>query len=188
MSGELIAQLGCGDLLSEKSMGYDQSLSAVLGYGMKIRGLSFPKVSTKVSAASYTGIYFIPNALTLAAHTTFVIHVTDDGTNSADLGKVVYFGVTTKPLASTAIDLDMDTTATAQTAYLGTEQTGSGTLSTSTGGVLAISITVSTGTGTMGSGAASGIAYGLRVRRMGEAAADTCTGRVIVPLVHVNNT
>ena len=184
MAGEFIASLGVNDMLCEKSMGYDSGISSVLGYGMKIRGNGFPRTTTKGGNASYTGTFFVPNSITLATTTNFLIHVTDDGTNSADLGTNVYFGVTTKPLSSTAVTLDMDATADN---HLGTEVTGSGTLSTASGGVVVVTVAVSSATGTIGSGATSGIAFGLRVRRMGEVAVDTCTGRVIVPLIVVKN-
>jgi len=184
MAGELITQMGINDLICEKTMGYDGGINTALGVGMKIRGLSFPRTSTKASIASYTGCFYIPASITLGATINFVIHVTDDGTNAADLGTTVYFGVTTKPIPSTAVTLDMDATADA---HLGAEQTGSGTLGATTGGVLAITVSVGTGTATMGSGYASGIMWGCRVRRMGEVAVDTCQGRVIVPLVHVRN-
>lgn len=149
-------------LFRESTMGHDPSLQTVrVGDFM---GLSFPKLATQ----GYVGTFQVPSG-TLTTGLTFNIATVDDGTNADDLGKVVRFGITVKRLID-AETTDMDTAAA-------TEATVDVTLETTSQNVTVNTLAIANAA--LDSLAVGNFA-GVRIRRIGTHANDTCNGRVAV--------
>jgi hypothetical protein len=125
----------------------------------------------KLTGQGYTTMLTIP-AGTLTTGVTFRLLLTDDGTNSLDLGKVVRLGLTVKYLSANSTT-NLDTAA-------GDEKTVDVTLSTTAGGVAVGSLAIANAD--LDSAVVGGT-IAVRVRRIGDHANDTCNGRVV--LLHV---
>jgi hypothetical protein len=182
MAGELVAQLDPGSFYRETSLGYD--LVGVSGLTNLMRGASFQKINPGSASGTpavaweyYNCAFTIPANLTLTTGLTFFLILTDDGADATDLGKVVKFGFTVKRLNAAA--------TTDLSASAGAEQTGTVTLQSTTGQVAIFSLAVANANL---NSAAVGDLIGVRIRRMGGDAADTCNGRVVVVSGHVKNT
>lgn len=172
MANEFVDVLRPRDFCRETSTGYDAA--AAITFSGDVGCLTFPKLANQ----GYTTIFVIPAELTMGTGLTFGIFVTDDGANSNDLGKVVRFGLTPKLLASGTDDFDIDTGAA-------TETTVDVTLDATSGQFVNGSAAIANAA--LDSAAVGGI-LGLRVRRIGSHANDTCTGRVLVGAVYIKNT
>lgn len=173
MANEDVQHLRPRDFVRESTTGNDGSLSLAATGDMM--GLVFPKLANQ----GYTSSFVVPAELTMATGLTFLIFVTDDGTNAADLGKVARFGITVKRIVSGTDSTDIDTGAA-------TEATVDITLSSTSGVVVAGSIAIA-------AAALDSIVVGnyalIRVRRIADHANDTCNGRVLSPLgVYIKNT
>jgi hypothetical protein len=182
MAGELVAQLDPGSFYRESSTGYDLVLTSALTGTM--RGVSLQKINPGSASGTpavpweyLDAIFTIPGNLTMATGLTFFLQVCDDGANAADLGLVVKFGISVKRLNANATT-DLSTGA-------GTEQTGTVTLSSTTGGIAIFTLAIANANL---NSAAVGDAIGVRIRRMGADAADTCNGRIVLVGGHVKNT
>ena len=108
---------------------------------------------------------------------TAKILITDDGSSSVDLGKVVRLGVAVKALASG--------TDNATLTGVGTEVEASGTLNATSGIVVEVSIALTAAEADSIAALGWGI---IRVRRIGTAATDTCQGTALLLGVEVINT
>ena len=182
MAGELVTQLDPGSFYRETSTGYD--LVPTSGLTGTMRGISLQKINPgsasgtpAVAAEWLDAITTIPGNLTMATGLTFYLQVCDDGSDATDLGKVVKFGIAVKRL-NAGSTTDLSTGA-------GTEQTGTVTLQSSTGAVSIFTLAIALANL---NSAAVGDAIGIRIRRMGQDAADTCNGRIILVGGHVKNT
>ena len=149
-------------LSRENAMGHDPASCRV--YSNDLCGLSLPKLATQ----GYVGLFTIPTG-TLTTGLTFKMLLTDNGTNTNDLGKVVRLGVTVKYLSANETT-DLDTGA-------GTEQTVDVTLSSTANGVAVGSLAIANAN--LDSAVVAGT-VAIRVRRIGDHANDTCNGRVIL--------
>lgn len=189
MAGELIAQLDPGAWFRETSVGYEptfmttivgaQSVAAGGSPGGNMRALTANKFSVSgVNAEYYNTIFEIPTSLTIATGITVKLRVVDDGKNSADLGLVVKFGITAFNVDSASFKDDFSAAG-------GTEQTGTVTLSSTSGIPATLSIAIANA---QLASAGAGNAVALRLRRLGTDAADTCPNRVCVLFGHVKNT
>ena len=137
-----------------------------------IAGLPLKKV-----ALGFNAISRVPVDATLGTGFTFLILLTDDGHNAADLGKVVRVGVQVKRLINDETT-DIDTSGSA-------EATVDITLSATAGGVAVGSLAVAnSGLDSI----AAGELFALRVRRVSTATQDTCADQVLLLAVVVNNT
>jgi hypothetical protein len=182
MAGELVAQLDPGSFNREQSVGYD--LVASSGLTGTMRGVSLQKINPGSASGTpavqweyLDACFTIPGNLTMATGLTFFLQITDDGSDATDLGKVAKFGIAVKRLNANATT-DLSTGG-------GTEQTGTVTLSSSTGGIAILTLAIANANL---NSAAVGDAVGVRIRRMGGDAADTCNGRIILVAGHVKNT
>src|SRR5271166_1460003 len=190
MAGELVDQIDPGKLFRESSMGYD-----LVGFSAQtpvlptmansvMRGVSLQKISPGSASGTpavayewYNFLTTIPTNLTITTGLTFFFTVTDDGANAADLGLVIKIGIAVKKL-TTGVNCDLSTGA-------GTEQTATVTLNATTG--LTAQYTLAIANANL-NGAGAGDQIGVRIRRMGADAADTCLGRVILIGGHIKNT
>jgi hypothetical protein len=169
---EYIDHLRPRDFFRETSSGYSPDLSYAMtnDHG----GLTLPKLDDQ----GYTAVLNIPGSLTVGTGVTIKVLLTDDGTSAADLGKVVRLGITPKRLVSGADTLDLDTAAATETA-------ANVTLDATTGEVVVATVTIANAA--LDSTVVDNM-FGLRVRRIGGNAADTCNGRVVLLSVVVSNT
>ena len=187
MSTELVAALGPNDFQRETAAGTDPELVLVNADGGSndapatgaYRGVSLPKFKQSNNIKyGYLAAFRIPDNLTMGTGLTFKIYLTDDGQNSADLGKVVQVGVTVKDLTTSAATNSIDTAG-------GTEETVNITLSSTSQAVGIGSLAITTANMTSPN---VGDLVLIRVRRIGTATADTCLGRAILLRVEVQNT
>jgi hypothetical protein len=183
MAGELITQIDPGALYRESTGGYDLVGQSVLVGTM--RGVSLQKVNPGSASGTpavaweyYNFTFFIPTNLTITTGLTFYFQITDDGSDPADLGKVVKLGVTAKKISTGTATPDLSTGA-------GAEQTQTVTLSSTTQQIVQWSLAVANANL---NSAGAGDAVAIRIRRMGADAADTCNGRVVLLNGHVKNT
>jgi hypothetical protein len=188
MSGELVDQLRASDFFREMSLGYDTTFSSVLTPGLgtagQMRGVSFQKINygsatgTPAVPNEYYNVFStIPANITMGTGLTFFLTVTDDGADSADLSKVLVFGIAVKKITSGAT---ADLSASA-----GTEQSTSVTLNATTGNTAQFSLAIANANL---NSAAVGDQIGVRIRRIGSSTVDTCNGRVVVLGGHIKNT
>lgn len=152
-------------LARENAMGVDPAACRVASGDLV--GVSLNKLASQ----GYTSMFTIPVG-TLTTGLTFKMLLTDDGTNSLDLGKVVRLGLTVKYLSANSTT-DVDTAA-------GDEKTVDVTLSSTSKGVAVGSLAI---VNADLDSAAVGGTVALRIRRIGDHANDTCNGRVV--LLHV---
>lgn len=177
MANEFITQLGPRDFFRESTFGDTPHLyteqAGGPGTSNDVYGLSLPKLATQ----GYTALVPISHANTFTTGLTLTFYLVDDGTDSADLGKVIRLGVTFKRLID-GESADIDTAAA-------TEQTSDITLQ-STSGLIKVS-TLAVANANLDS-LATGEACLLRVRRISTATQDTCQGRVLLLGVSIKNT
>jgi hypothetical protein len=182
MAGELLAQFNASDLFRETSKGYDvvgQTAVYQTNNGAS-RGLSLPKFISAQLKEYYNGVYFVPAAVLLATGLTFEFILTDDGTSPADLGTVVQLEVTPFNLSTALSVVDWSLAASK-----GTATTLNVTLGATTGLPKLASVAIAAAG--LASLAAGGI-FGMRLRRIGDATADTCPGRPILLGGAITNT
>ena len=188
MAGELVDQMRPGDFFREASMGYDpvgfSALTPVPATSGQMRGVSFQKMNPGSASGTppvnyeyYNILSTIPANLTVGTGLTFFLTVTDDGLDPNDLGKVAKFGIAVKKLTS-GVTCDLSASA-------GTEGTNTVTLASTTGQTAQFSLAI---VNANLNGAGAGDQIGIRIRRVGTDAADTCNGRVICVGGHVKNT
>jgi hypothetical protein len=176
MAGELITQFGPNDLFRETSVGYSAELfAAPVGV---TRGVSFQKLIQAQLKEYYQLVFEIPANLTIATGITVKLRLVDDGADAGDLGKVVKFGIT-------AFNVDSASFKTDLSAAGGAEQTGTATLSSTAGIPVTLSIAIANA---QLAAAGVGNMILIRVRRIGDDAADTTNGRVVFLAGHVKNT
>jgi hypothetical protein len=182
MAGEILAQFNASDLFRETSKGYETtSQTAVYATNNGAsRGLSLQKFISSQLKEYYNGQWFVPAAVALATGLTFKFLVTDDGTNPADLGTVIQLEVTPFNLSTALSVVDWSLPASK-----GTVTTGNVTLGATSGLPVLASIPIVVAN--LASLAAGGI-FGMRLRRVGDATADTCQGRAILLGGAITNT
>lgn len=188
MSSELVAAIGRLDLERETDLGNDTSVAAVLSPGegnpggslqCDLRAVSLPKyVRGNLVSYGYTTAFRVPLNLTVGTGLTFKVYISDDGQQAIDLGTNVQIGITLKRMSANAT-WSLESGAAA-------EQTVTITLSSTASGVAIGSLSIANGS--LPSGLAAGDLLLMRIRRIGTATQDTCTGRVLLYRVEVNNT
>lgn len=176
MAGELVAQIDAGAWKRETSVGYVPEFQTVpVG---NIFGISLQKLIQSQLTEYYQYFFTIPANLTVATGLTFQARLTDDGTSAADLGGVVRLGVT-------AFNMDSGSFLANLSAASGAEQTANITLSSTSGALASVSIAIPNAQ-LASAGAGNNVL--IRLRRIGDNAADTCPGRVVLVNAHVKNT
>jgi hypothetical protein len=173
-AGSLLTQFTPSDLFRETSVGYNltpQSTVYATSNGAS-RGLSLPKLIQAQLIEYYNGMWILPTLVAVGTGLTHKLVITDDGTDANDLGKVVRIGITPFNLSTALTVVDWSLAASQ-----GTETFANLTLGSTTGlpKILSIAI-VAANLASL----ASGNLYGIRIRRVGDNAADTCNGRVIL--------
>lgn len=153
--------------------------------GLQVQTLVLPNAAdvpalplNKLANFGYTAISRIPAALTVGTGLTFTVLVTDDGSDPADLGKVVRLGITVREILTTADELDLDASAA-------TEATADVTLDATSGQVVIGSIAIANAAlDSIG----AGDYFAFRIRRLADHANDTAPGRVALVAVGIANT
>lgn len=183
MAGEILAQFNAGDLFRETPVGYNVRAQSVMYQTNNgaTRGVSLNKFLTAGGLVDYyNGVYYVPAAVALATGLTFKFIVSDDGTDASDLGKVVRLGVTPYNLSTALSVMDFSLAASK-----GTETFVNITLGATTGlpvtGSLAIVVANL-------ASLAAGNTFGMRLRRVGDNAADTANNRIILYGGAITNT
>jgi hypothetical protein len=176
MSGELVAQIDSGAWKRETSIGYDPVLQTVpVG---NTYGIGLQKLIQSQLIEYYQYSFTIPTNLTITTGLTFQFRIVDDGQNAADLGLVVRIGVT-------VFNIDSGGFLVGLTAASGAEQTTNVTLSSTAGAPVSGSIAIANAQ-LASAGAGNNVL--IRMRRIGDNAADTCYGRPVIINAHVKNT
>lgn len=172
-AGSVLTQIQPGGLYRETSVGYDAPFnSAVYSTSSgSSRGIRFQKLISSQLLEYYSGIYYVPALIALGTGLTCKFAVTDNGADANDLGKVVRLEVTPYNLSTASAPIDYSLTASK-----GTATAANVTLST-TSGVLA-TCTIAIVTANLAS-LAAGNWFGIRLRRVGDNAADTCLNDVL---------
>jgi hypothetical protein len=173
-AGSLLTQINPSDLFRETSVGYNlpsQSALYQTANGAS-RGLSMPKLIAAQLIEYYNGIWTLPTLVAVGTGLTHKLILTDDGTDASDLGKVVRIGITPYNLSTALSVFDFSLAASK-----GTETFANITLGATTGLPVVGSIAIVAAN--LASLAAGNI-YGIRIRRVGDNAADTCNGRVLL--------
>jgi hypothetical protein len=176
MAGELIAQFNAFTLNRESSAGFNASFQLVTAGAY--RGVSLQKLIQSQLQEYYSFSCVVPAAAALATGITVVLNIVDDTTSSLDPGTVVDIGVTAQNLSAAGAMTNF-TTGT------GVEQTGTVTLSATSRNPVQISIAIANA---QLSSLAVGNILGLRIRRLGDNASDTCNGRAVLLSGMVKNT
>lgn len=174
-AGSLLTQFTAADLYRETSVGYapaNQSTIYQTNNGGS-RGLCLNKFSIAGQLYEYyNGMWVLPALVAVGTGLTFRLLITDDGTSSADLGLVAQIEITPFNLSTALTVVDWSLAASK-----GTATTGNVTLGATTGlpKILSIAI-VAANLASL----ATGNILGVRIRRVGDVAADTCPGRIIL--------
>jgi hypothetical protein len=182
-AGSVLAQFNASDLFRETSTGYDTRFQTAVYQTANggTRGLSLQKFLIAGQIVEYyNGIWYVPSSIALATGLTHKLVIVDDGANSADLGLVVRLGITPYNLSTALSVVDFSLAASK-----GTETFVNVTLGATTGLPVIASIPIVVAN--LASLAAGSI-YGMRIRRVGDNAADTCANRVILLGGQVNDT
>jgi hypothetical protein len=177
MAGELITQFGPQDLYRETSLGYSLPAQTVLVGN--VRGVSFQKLIQSQLKEYYNLTVVVPAAAALATGITIVLQIVDDGQSSADLGLVARFGIQAANLSASGALVDFSSGLGAA------EVAGNVTLSATSLNPVLLSIAIANAN--LNSLAVGNI-LGLRIRRIGDNAADTCANRVACLGGFVKNT
>jgi hypothetical protein len=177
MAGELITQFGPQDLFRESVLGYSLPNQSCLVGG--VRGVSFQKLIQAQLKEYYNLTVIVPAAAGLATGITVVLQLVDDGQNSADLGLVARFGIQAANFSAAGALVDWSAGEGAA------EVAGNATLSSTSLNPVLLSIAIANAN--LNSIAAGNI-LGLRIRRIGDNAADTAPGRVVCLGGFVKNT
>ena len=171
----VVATFDASDLYRETSTGYDtvnQSAPHITSNGAS-RGISLNKFFIAGQLTEYYNwIGYIPLNVTITTGLTWKMMITDDGTNSADLGLAVRLEVTPYNLSASGAIVDWSVSGSK-----GTVTAANVTLSSTSGGVATCSIAI---VAANLASLASGNWFGFRIRRVGDNAADTCLGRVLL--------
>lgn len=172
MALEFVDILRPRDFSRETEMGYAPGMTHAPSGDLS--GLPLPKLADQ----GYVCVSNIPGSLTVGTGLTLKVLLVDDGKSAHDLGKVVRIGITPKRLVGGADTFDLDTNAA-------TETTVDVTLDATSGECVV-------GTATIANAALDSLLvnylFGLRVRRIGNHANDTCQGRVILMCITISNT
>lgn len=181
-SGALLAQITPASLCRESSPGYGLAAQSALYQSAmgSSRGLALPKLTTNQLIEYYNGIWVVPDLVDLATGLTHTLILTDDRSSSLDLGKTVRIGITPFNLSVVPASVDWSLAASR-----GTETFASVTLGATTG--LPILATFVIAAANL-AGLITGGIYGIRIRRVGDNAADTCNGRVLILGGMITNT
>ena len=167
-AGTILAQFNPGDLFRETSTGYDTKNQTGL-YATangQCRGLSLQKFLIAGQIVEYYNLVaIVPAGVALATGLTHKLMIVDDGLNSADLGLVVRLGVTPYNLSTALSVVDFSLAASK-----GTETFVNVTLGATTG--LPVIASIAIVVANLAS-LATGSIYGMRIRRVGDNAADT---------------
>lgn len=169
MANELIAQLGPRDLISEGTLGGEASMN--LARSGDFQGCRFRKNSV------FSQVVPISHANTFTTGVTITFILVDDGTDAADLGKVIRIGVTPKRMV-TGESTNIDVGAAAETTLDVTLQAVAGNVVVANMPILNAAL----------DSLATGEALGLRIRRVGNVSQDTCNNPVILLMVAIKNT
>jgi hypothetical protein len=174
MAGELLAQFNASDLYRETSSGYETRAATAVyqtNNGAS-RGLSLQKLISSQLKEYYNGQWFVPAAVALATGLTFKFLVTDDGTSPPDLGTAIVLEVTPYNLSTALSVVDWSLPASKGTATNVTVTLGATSGLPVLGSVAIVAANLAS--------LAAGGMFGMRVRRVGDNAADTCPGRAIL--------
>jgi hypothetical protein len=185
MASEFVAHFNPTDFQRETDFGREPEMNQIvnLNAGNDLYGLSLPKYQRgNLVSYGYVTTFRVPKNLTVGTGLTFVFYLSDDGTNSADLGTGVKLGVTLLDITQGPSNFNLDVAKT----ELATEVTVTATLAATTG--VASVTTLNIASASLPASLAAGDVLAMRVRRIGTNAADTCNGRVILYCVEVNNT
>lgn len=174
MAGELIATFGVQDLYVERNQGYDDKLKTVqIG---ALRGVSLPRLIRASVVEKYNTNVIVAAAAALATGITVVLQLVDDGTDPADLGKVIQLGVQAFNLSASGAKVDLSGNS-------GAEQTFTATLSSTS--LVSVQASVAIANAQLAS-LAVGNLLALRIRRLGDTSVwndnttDTCPGRPVL--------
>jgi hypothetical protein len=174
-AGSLLTQFTATDLFRETPVGYDPKTMSTL-YSTN-NGTSRGVGLNKFRIASqlyeyYNGMWILPTLVAVGTGLTFKLMITDDGTDSSDLGLVARIEITPFNLSTALSVVDWSLAAS-----MGTATAANVTLGSTTGlpKILSIAI-VAANLASL----ASGNILGIRIRRVGDNAADTCNGRIIL--------
>lgn len=182
-AGSVLAQFSPNDLYREAPLGYNPYANATL-YSTNnggSRGLCLNKfVIAGQLSEFYNGMWYVPTLIALATGLTIKLLITDDGTSAADLATVVRLEVTPFNLSTALSVVDWSLPASK-----GTVTTANVTLGATTGLPTIASIAIVTANL---ASLAAGSVFGMRIRRVGDNAADTCPGRVVLLGGQVNDT
>jgi hypothetical protein len=181
-AGTVLGQFNASDLYRESSIGYDTRMQTAVYQTANgaSRGLSMQKFISAQLTEWYNGIWYVPAGIALATGLTFKLIFTDDGLSAADLGTVVRIGVTPFNFTTALSVVDWSLAASH-----GTETFLSLTLGATTG--LPVIGSIAIVTANLAS-LAAGSVFGMRIRRVGDNAADTCPGRVLLLGGQINDT
>ena len=181
-AGTVLGQFNAGDLYRESSVGYDTKNQTAIYQTANgaSRGLTMQKFISAQLTEWYNAIWYVPAGIALATGLTFKLVFTDDGLSAADLGTVIRIGVTPFNLSTALSVIDWSLAASK-----GTETFVSLTLGATSG--LPVTGSIAIVTANLASLAAGSI-FGMRIRRVGDNAADTCPGRVLLLGGQVNDT
>jgi hypothetical protein len=172
MANEFVAQIDASRLLplNGSPTAYMDTLS--------VSGSVLGRRLLKSDSQGFSFLHPINAEHTMGTGLTLQLGVVDDGADSNDLGKVVRLGVTVKLITSGSDTLAIGTAA-------GTEQTVDVTLDATTGEIVLGSLAIANAN--LDSAAVGNLIL-VRVRRLGTASQDTCTGTPILTHVYVRNT
>ena len=173
-AGSVLAQFNGADLYRETSLGYNPWATAsqfVTNQGSS-RGMILNKfVIPGQLTEYYNGVWIVPSLVALATGLTFKFIICDSGLDPADLGKVVQLEVTPFNFSTALAKVDWSLAASK-----GTVTTANVTLGATAG--LPVVGTVNIVAANLAA-LATGNIFGMRFRRVGDNAADTCNGQVI---------
>jgi hypothetical protein len=182
MAGELLANFVAGDLYRETSKGYELAAYSAIYQTANgaSRGVSLQKFIQAQLLEYYNYMTVVPAAIALATGLTFRLIVTDDGLNTADLGTAVRLSIIPYNLSTALSMVDYSLPASK-----GTETAATVTLGATTGLPVIGSIPIANaGLASL----AAGNVLGIRIRRVGDNAADTCQNRIILHGGTITNT
>jgi hypothetical protein len=168
MAGEIIASFGAVGLNRESSAGFNLGFQFVTAGAY--RGASLQKLIQSQLIEYYSFSCIVPAAATLATGITIVLNIVDDTLNSLDLGKVLDMGVTAQNLSASGAMTNF-------TGGVGTETTGTVTLSSTSRNPVQISLAIANA---QLNSLAAGNILGIRIRRIGDNASDTVPGRAVL--------